>query len=240
MKFLCIVPIFNEESKLKKLINEIKVFNEKEKDVDFLLVNNGSTDKSKNIIIDSNIEFLSFKKNFGVGYALIKGYEIALNRNYKYVIHLAGNGKMDPNQISEFKKKLVDEKFNFVSGSRFLKNGNFSSNPISRIIMIKILSFFISILFSRKITDATCGFRAFEANIFKKNYKYFFNKKFYKYRYEYYSIGKILKNKDFYFTEIPINMRYTKKNYSKIVPIIDWFLIISGWIEARFDGKEIF
>ena len=35
-------------------------------------------------------------------------------------------------------------------------------------------------------------------------------------------------------------MRYTKKNYSKIIPNIDWTIIILGWLEARFDGRKIF
>ena len=240
MKFLCIVPIFNEESKLKNLIDEIKIFKEKDKVVDFLLINNGSTDNSKEQILSSKIKYLSFKKNYGVGFALIKGLEFALENNYNYIIHLAGNGKMDPNQITKFKEKILNEKFQFVSGSRFLESGDYSSNPAGRIIMIKILSLFISMLYFRKITDATCGFRAFDTNLFKKELYFLNNKKFYKYRYEYYTIGKILQNKEINFTEIPVNMRYTKKNYSKIIPIIDWTIIILGWLEARFDGRKIF
>ena len=67
MKFLCIVPIFNEESKLKNLIEEIKIFKEKDNVVDFLLINNGSTDNSEEQILSSKIKYLSFKKNYGVG-----------------------------------------------------------------------------------------------------------------------------------------------------------------------------
>ena len=122
----------------------------------------------------------------------------------------------------------------------FLKAEIINSNPAGRIIMIKILSLFISMLYFRKITDATCGFRAFDTSLFKKELYFLNNKKFYKYRYEYYTIGKILQNKEIKFTEIPVNMRYTKKNYSKIIPIIDWTIIILGWLEAKFDGRKIF
>ena len=239
MKFLCIVPIFNEESKLKDLINKIKSTKNDLNDVDFLLINNGSTDNSSNLIYSSNINFISFEKNYGVGFALIQGLKYALKNQYKFLVHLAGNGKMDPAEIINFKNKILNEKFNFVSGSRFLPNGNYSSNPISRIIMIKILSFFISLLYRKKITDATCGYRAFDIELFRKQIELFENKKFYKYRYEYYSIGKVLLNKKVKFTEIPVSMNYSKKNYSKIRPIIDWFLILSGWIEALIDGKRL-
>ena len=128
--------------------------------------------------------------------------------------------------------------FDFVNGSRFLPNGMYSTNPIQRIILIKILSKIISIIYKKKITDATCGYRAFKVNIFKELIKFVDKKEFYTYKYEYYSIGKILINKNIKFTEIPVTMDYTKKNYSKIKPIIDWWPIIFGWLQAFFDGKK--
>ena len=85
---------------------------------------------------------------------------------------------MDPNQITKFKEKILNEKFQFVSGSRFLESGDYSSNPAGRIIMIKILSLFISMLYFRKITDATCGFRAFDTSLFKKELYFLNNKNF--------------------------------------------------------------
>ena len=103
VKFLCIVPVFNEESKLKALLYEIKLYL-KNNDVDFLLINNGSTDNSFNLLKLSGIRVISFKKNFGIGFALIQGLNIALKENFDYVIHLAGNGKMMPSQIDLFKK----------------------------------------------------------------------------------------------------------------------------------------
>ena len=38
------------------------------------------------------------------------------------------------------------------------------------------------------------------------------------------------------FTEVPVTMNYTKTNYSKIKPIIDWLPIISGWIEPKINA----
>lgn len=239
MKFICIVPIYNEESKLKDLIDKIKFSKKKLSDVDFLLINNGSSDKSPEIIKSSGLKFIDLDQNYGVGYALIFGLKYSLSKNYNYLIHLAGNGKMLPEEIELFKKKILDEKYNFVNGSRFLLGGNYKSNPFSRIIMIKLLTFFISLIYRKKITDATCGFRAFDINIFKKNIEMFDRKKFHTYGYEYYSLGKILLNEKIKFAEVPVTMNYSKTNYSKIKPIIDWFPMIFGWIEALIDGKKI-
>jgi dolichol-phosphate mannosyltransferase len=239
MKFLCVVPIYNEETKLKDLIKKIKTSNNKMFDVDFLLINNGSTDHSSQIIKLSGLNYINLDKNYGVGYALIYGLKYAVKKKYKFLIHLAGNGKMLPEEIGLFKKKILDENYSFVNGSRFLPNGRFKTNPIGRIIMIKVLSFFISLIYLRRITDATCGFRAFKINLFKNFLSTLDQKKFYTYRYEYYSLGKVLLNKKIKFTEIPVTMEYTKKNYSKIRPIIDWVPLIFGWIEAFVDGKKL-
>ena len=164
-------------------------------DVDFLLINNGSTDHSSQIIKLSGLNYINLDKNYGVGYALIYGLKYAVKKKYKFLIHLAGNGKMLPEEIGLFKKKILDENYSFVNGSRFLPNGRFKTNPIGRIIMIKVLSFFISLIYLRRITDATCGFRAFKINLFKNFLSTLDQKKFYTYRYEYYSLGKVLLNK---------------------------------------------
>ena len=239
MKFLCVVPIYNEEGKLKDLINKIKLYNKRDSDIDFLLINNGSKDNSSKIIKQSRLKYIDLNKNYGVGYALIYGLKHAIKKKYKYLIHLAGNGKMLPQEISLFKEIILKKNYSFVNGSRFLPNGNYNTNPVSRIIMIRTLSIFISIMYFRKITDATCGFRAFKINIFKNNLEVLDKEKFYTYGYEYYSLGKVLLNKKIKFTEVPITMKYTKKNYSKIRPIIDWFPLIFGWIGALIDGKKL-
>lgn len=239
MKFLCIVPIYNEETKLKDLIKKIKISNKKMFDVDFLLINNGSTDQSSEIIKLSGLKFINLDKNHGVGYALIYGLKYGIKKKYKFLIHLAGNGKMLPEEISLFREKILDENYSFVNGSRFLTGGHFETNPYGRILMIRILSFFVSLMYFRKITDATCGFRAFKINLLENLINTLDQKKFYTYKYEYYSLGKVLLNKKIKFTEIPITMKYTKKNYSKIRPIIDWIPLIFGWIEALIDGKKL-
>ena len=176
LKILCIIPVYNEEHRILGLIAKIKKTKRKIKNIKFLFVNNGSADNSLNIIKKNKLSYINLKKNMGVGYALIIGLKYAIKKNYDITVHLAGNGKMLPSQIPIFLKQLINNKIDFVSGSRFLKKGGYKSNPLIRIVLIKILSFIVSILYKKTITDATCGFRAFKTKIFKKNIK-IFNKK---------------------------------------------------------------
>lgn len=238
MKIICIVPIYNEFDQLQNLINKIQKISQNNHDIDFLLVDNGSNDGSSKVIENSEIKYIKLDKNYGVGYALIQGLKYSLDNNYELTVHIAGNGKMNPEEIRDFIDKIEIEKFDFVSGSRFLVKENYKTNPKFRIYAIKLLSILVSILYQKKLTDVTCGFRAFRNSIFKDHYDFFNKEKFYTYRYEYYSYGKILISKKFKVCEIPVEMKYKKKNYSKIRPIIDWFPIISGYLEARFDSKR--
>ena len=77
MNYLCIVPVFNEEERLSILLKEINKFKEKNEYVKFLIIDNGSNDKSNEIIKKYNFNLIANKKNHGVGYALIQGYKYA-------------------------------------------------------------------------------------------------------------------------------------------------------------------
>lgn len=238
MNFLCVVPVYNEEEKLQQLCYEIHQFKLTNSNIEFLIINNGSSDRSGKIIKNSKLLYKSNKKNMGVGYALIQGFYFAQKNRYDVLIHLAGNGKMKPREIKKFMNKINKENYDFVNGSRFIKGGDYNNNPKIRIIMIKVLTFIISFLYNRKITDATCGFRAFKLNTLSKLIHHVDNQKYYTYRYEYFTLGKILLNKKVKFTEIGVIMDYKKKNYSKIRPIIDWAPIVFGWLEAFFDKRN--
>lgn len=239
MKSLCIIPCWNEEDKLLNLINQIKNFDQSKYKVDFLFINNGSNDNSLEIIKKSQIEFISYQINKGAGYALIDGLKIGSKKNYDTMVHLAANGKMLPDEIILFLDKIYKENFDFVHGSRFLKGGNYQSNPFQRIILIRIFTFIVNLFFSKKITDATCGFRAYKTSLLSRNIDFIDKREFYSYGYEYYVLGKILNSKKILFTEVPISMNYPKNgNYSKIRTIIDWYPIIRAYFKSFFDKKN--
>ena len=240
MKSLCVIPVFNEEIKLIDLINQMKTNDYKEYGLKYIFINNGSTDNSLEIIKNSNFKFLNLKNNMGVGYALILGYLFAIKYSYDYIVHLAGNGKMKPSDIEKFIKPIINENYDFISGSRFLKESSRKNNPIYRIILIKLFGLIINFLSVNKITDSSCGFRAFKVNIFKNFKKNFLKKKLFTYGYEYFSYGKILKNNKIKFKEVPVSMDYpSKKNYTKIRPIIDWLIIAKYWIKGIYDKSEL-
>ena len=81
MKLSLVVPCYNEEANVKLFFNEVnKVFNNKVEDFEFVFVNDGSKDKTypelKKLYkenTDSNIQVLSFSRNFGKEAAIYAG-----------------------------------------------------------------------------------------------------------------------------------------------------------------------
>jgi len=241
MKVLWIIQVFNEELRLPTLLKDIIEFKRINKfNIEFLIINNGSTDDSLNMIKSSTINYISLKKNKGIGYSLLLGLKIGSKNKYDTLIHMAGNNKMSPFDLDKVLKPIFFEKVDYVSGTRFGLKKNFENIPLFRKISIRILSLFFSIVFKRKITDATCGFRAMKINKIINNFKLFNKKKFYTYGYEYYSYGKILLSKNIKSCEVDVKMNYPKDGkYSKIRPIIDWYPIIFGYLEAFVDRNKL-
>jgi dolichol-phosphate mannosyltransferase len=237
MKILCIIPIYNEESRLIALIEKISKFKENNpKKIEFMAINNGSSDNTDKLLRESNLNFIRLRKNKGIGYSLLLGLRLAAKKNYDILIHMAGNNKMSPFDIDKMIKPIIYNNFDYVSGSRFLDKNNNVTNPLFRKVSIKFLSIFFSIAFKKKITDATCGFRAFRIKGLIKYFIFLNKKKYYTYGYEYYSYGKILLSKSIKSCEASVEMNYPKSGkYSKIRPVIDWYPIIWGYLESIFD-----
>ena len=69
--------------------------------------------------------------------------------------------------ITKFISLIDQHNYDFISGSRFLEGASFKNNPLYRVFLIKIFSLILRIITKKRITDATCGYRAFRVDLFK-------------------------------------------------------------------------
>ena len=239
-KILCWITVYNQEKQIENFLDELKSF-KSDFNLDFVIFNNGSNDKSISYISKSKFKFFNRRINKGVGYSLILSIKYALKNKYNILVQIAGNGKMSPTDIPKMISPIIDNDYDYVTGSRFYNNKNYITTPVFRKISIKILNFIFSFLFKKKISDATCGFKAFKVNILKNKLMNFNKKKFYSYAFEYYCFGKVLISNKIKHCESSVMMRYPKKGkYSHIRPFLDWFTILFGYIQAKLDNKKIF
>lgn len=229
MKSLCVMPVYNQARELPALLSKCSQAMEAD---EFIIVDNGSNDGSTELIRDSGFEYIRLERNFGIGYALRIGVEQALERGCDVVVNLAGNGKMEPAQMSRVLDPIRNGEADYVTGSRFLPGGDSPNLPLFRKVSIPlVVNTVVLALFRKKLTDATCGYRAFKTEIVNRPEVRWREKWLWHYQFEYYLYAKAIKLR-YRCVEVPISMIYPseKKNYSKIKPVIGWWELLEAWI----------
>jgi dolichol-phosphate mannosyltransferase len=159
------VPVINEGDRIH---NQLKAMREISEKLDVYIVDGGSTDGSleESFLKEMNIAGLITKIGPGKLSAQLRcGYAYAMDKGYQGVITVDGNNKDGVEAIPEF-AKLLDDGYDFVQGSRYLKGGKAINTPLSRVIGTKFIHIpVISILARHRYTDTTNGFRAYSRRL---------------------------------------------------------------------------
>lgn len=151
MKTLVIIPAFNEQASIKSLIKDVKKYK-----YDYLVINDCSTDNTKEILEKNDINHLDLPINLGIAGVTRVGFKYAHDHNYDCVICIDGDGQ----HLPAYMKSLVDEVYegnDYVVGSRFLNKEKPNS---MRMFGSKLICFFIKVKTKRIVTDPTSGMRA--------------------------------------------------------------------------------
>ena len=162
-KYCVCIPIINEGERIKKELERAKKA-DIHKLVDIIICDAGSTDGStkKEILEDLGVNTLLIKKGQGKqGAQLRMGIWWALSRGYEGIITIDGNNKDSIEDIPKFIEKL-EEGYDFVQGSRFIKGGEAINTPFIRYISVRLLHAPIISLTAKKwYTDTTNAYRAY-------------------------------------------------------------------------------
>lgn len=173
MKVLVIIPAYNEELNINSTINNLINTSKKELyTLDYIVINDGSTDNTKAICEKNNINVINLVQNLGIGGAVQTGYRYAYYNNYDIAIQFDGDGQHDAHYIDNLINEVKNGN-NLVIGSRFIESKSEFKSTISRRLGIKILSFLIKIFTHLKITDPTSGFRAADRAVIKEFINYY-------------------------------------------------------------------
>ncbi len=162
MKVLIIVPAYNEEENIVGTVESIKKYREKcDFTLDYIVVNDGSTDNTESVCKNNGINVMSHSVNLGIGGAVQSGYKLAEKLDYDIAVQFDGDGQHDINSLKNLILPIINNECDFVVGSRFIENKaeNFKSTAMRR-VGIKIISFMIGIFGKIKILDCTSGYRA--------------------------------------------------------------------------------
>ena len=160
-KYCICIPIINEGEKIKKQLAEMKKIIPL---ADVIIADGGSTDNSTSpkLLKRFGVRTLLIKKSPGRQATQLRmAFAYALDEGYKGIIQMDGNNKDGINAIPSFIKAL-DQGYDYIQGSRFIKGGKAINTPFRRSIGIRyFVSPVLSLASKYWYTDVTNGFRAY-------------------------------------------------------------------------------
>jgi dolichol-phosphate mannosyltransferase len=163
-----IIPCYNEEQNIFKLINYLK--RTLKKNYTIIVID----DSSKNLKINlSKVIYIHRKKKLGRGSAVLQGLKILLNKKkIKYFIEMDADFSHNPNEIPSNLIFFKKEKLDLLISSRYLKNSKILNWPLKRRILSKLSNLLIKFLLKIPVNDFSNGFRIYSkeaVNIILKN-----------------------------------------------------------------------
>lgn len=167
MKILIAIPAYNEEASIKDVIKKLK---KEDLEVDYVIVNDCSTDSTMKICKQEKYSYINLPVNLGIGGGIQTAYQYAVENNYDITVQMDGDGQHDPHYIEDIIKPIINGEADMVIGSRFITKDGFQSS-IMRRIGIVFLKRLIKLCCGITINDITSGFRATS-----KELTYFFSK----------------------------------------------------------------
>jgi len=163
-----IVPIYNEEKTLEKVVSRlIKLKLPIKKEI--ILVNDGSKDNTERILKRinnkySSLRVISYKENKGKGFAIRSGIKLAKG---EIILIQDADLEYDLNNIISLLKEILVNNEKVVYGSRFLKQNK--RGKLAFYAGNKILSLATSIIYLQKITDMETCYKMFKREVIDVN-----------------------------------------------------------------------
>ena len=155
-KPLLIIPAYNEEESLEKVINNLI---EHYPQYDYVIINDGSMDRTEEICEKNGYHVINLPINLGIGGAVQTGYQYAKRYGYEIAVQIDGDGQHDVSFLKKVIEPLQKGEADIVIGSRFLEHEGFQSSA-GRRIGIGILSGLLRLCTGVRVKDVTSGFRA--------------------------------------------------------------------------------
>ena len=169
MKILVIIPCYNEQESIERVIENLKA---NAPFADYLIVNDCSTDKTLGILQTNGMNYINNPVNLGIGGGVQAGYLYARENGYDVAVQMDGDGQHDPKYLEKVCAPVIDGTYDMCIGSRFIEKEGFQSSFMRR-LGINIISFMIKLFTGKKIYDVTSGYRACNKeliNFFADNY----------------------------------------------------------------------
>jgi dolichol-phosphate mannosyltransferase len=172
LDILLLIPCYNEEENIENILEHLRgvtknLEKRKELNLEILIINDGSSDRTEHILEKNKENFLfrviNFKENQGYGHTLITGFNYAKKMKFSWIISFDMDGQHEPKCLYDFIDIILkNPKEKIISGTRY-KNGDlFWQNPWKDRFLVNTIITGILNTLGLSITDAFCGLKAYD------------------------------------------------------------------------------
>ena len=241
LKTLAIIPVFRDAKKISRVIRRFQPGLVTE----VCVVVDSPNPKTIDEIADAGKEagvpltIITNPVRKGIGYAIRQGYEHAVSNGFDLIVIMAGNGKDDPREIPRLTAPILQDGYDYVQGSRFLRGGARVRNPFLRGLFSRLFPWFWTFVTGVRCTDVTNGFRAYRIGILNDSRINVWQEWLDKYQLEYYLHYKVL-TLGYNFVERPVSKIYPRerRGYTQISPFRDWWQIVGPIVLLRMGARD--
>lgn len=168
-RILLIIPAYNEAEGIAKVVETVKKYIERSPlFIDYIVINDGSTDNEEEILQSNNINHIELIQNLGLTGALLTGYKYALENDYQIAVQYDGDGQHDIESLKNLINPIIKGEADYVVGSRYTEDSKseFKSST-SRQMGMKLLTNLIRRTSKITIKDTTSGYTAASLKVIK-------------------------------------------------------------------------
>lgn len=202
-----VVPAYNAEKTIASVIRGFIDHGFRRDNI--VVVNDGSSDRTGEIVRHQGVMLLSLEKNMGKGAALRNGFGLARKRNLRKVFVIDADAQHQVSEVDAFLR--LNGRYDITIGER---KDIRRLMPFDRLLTNRIVNLVVSLLSGMRTTDVQCGFRYIDLRIFKE-----INLKTSRYEIESEMVIKAARRK-FSVGFVPVNTIYGGEK-SHINPLVD-------------------
>jgi len=167
VRAVVILPVLNEEKRIRSLVSGIFKCASGLVDEVLVVVDDGNVDRSREAAMSAGAKVLDNGPTRGVGAAIRRGIQYALDEGFDLCVIMAGDSQDDPRDIPKVLEPILRGECFFVQGSRYLNGQRTINMPLSRAFLTRLFTLGFALITGFPATDASNGFRAFRLGIVK-------------------------------------------------------------------------
>ena len=165
-KILIVIPAYNEEDNITTVINELR---DEYPSYDYVIVNDGSLDRTSRICKENGFNLISLPINLGLSGAFQTGMKFAYRNGYDAALQFDADGQHDPAYIGAMVERMEQTDADIVIGSRFVEDKKtFGMRAAGN----SVISAFVYLTTHKKILDSTSGMRLYSRRLMGLYAKY--------------------------------------------------------------------